>query len=121
MGIAPLALYSPEIQVGTMDGLFQCQPLQPFSAALISSVATESDMTPEAAAMKLEDQFRKFPWFVSVGVGRQGDGRAALFLYVKSARHQELKRLESGWMGYDVLIRQSGPMRPLGGAHIVYP
>jgi hypothetical protein len=70
-------------------------------------------MTPEIAATKLEEQFRRFPWFVSVGVGRLKNGREALFLYVKSGRHQQLKTIESEWMGYDVLVRQSGAIRPL--------
>jgi hypothetical protein len=70
-------------------------------------------MTPEKAAEKLEAQFRRFPWFVSVGVGRLQDGKEAIFIYVKSGRHSQLKAIESGWMGYDVLVRQTGAMRPL--------
>lgn len=70
-------------------------------------------MTPEMAAEKLSAQFRGFPWFVSVGVGRLKDGKDAIFLYVKPGRHQQLRSLDSGWMGYDVLVRQTGLIRPL--------
>jgi hypothetical protein len=76
-------------------------------------------MTPEQAATKLQSQFRRFPWFVSVGTGQLSDGETAIFLYVKSARHHELRALESGWMGYKVLVRPSGSMRPLGSPEVV--
>jgi len=77
-------------------------------------------MTPEMAAEKLSAEFRRFPWFVSVGVGRLKDGRDAIFLYVKSGHHQQLKSLESGWMGYDVFVRQTGLIRPLARAVAAY-
>ena len=65
------------------------------------------------AATKLHDHFRKFPWFISVGEGRLRDGRAALFVYVKSAEHKELRKLRFGWMGYDVQIKPIKAVRPL--------
>jgi hypothetical protein len=74
-------------------------------------------MTPEMAAEKLTAQFSRFPWFVSVGVGRLKGGKDA---YVKSGRHQQLKSLESGWMGYDVLVRQTGSIRPLARGIAAY-
>jgi len=70
-------------------------------------------MTPLSAAAMLEEEFRKFPWFLSVGVGRLADGRDALFVYVKSTRHEQLKVAEVGWMGYPVLVRKTGPIRSL--------
>jgi hypothetical protein len=77
-------------------------------------------MTPEMAAEKLTARFSRFPWFVSVGVGRLKGGKDAIFLYVKSGRHQQLKSLESGWMGYDVLVRQTGSIRPLARGIAAY-
>jgi hypothetical protein len=77
-------------------------------------------MTPEMAAEKLTARFGGFPWFVSVGVGRLKDGKEAIFLYVKSRRHPQLKSLEAGWMGYDVLVRQTGPIRPLARDRAAY-
>lgn len=70
-------------------------------------------MTLERAVTDLHARLRKFSWFVSLGTGRLRNGDDAIFLYVKSARHRELKTLESGWRGYPVVIRASGAMKPL--------
>jgi hypothetical protein len=67
------------------------------------------------AAERLGERLRGFPWFVSTGVGRLEDGADVIFLYVKSLRHPQLKALASGWMGYNVLVRQTGSPRPFRG------
>jgi hypothetical protein len=97
------------------DSLFRCPRPPRRSVDWLSSVVMGSEMAPETAAERLEEQFRRFPWFVAVGVGTLKDGKSAIFLYVKSKRHQQLKSLESGWMGYDVILRQIGSIRPLAG------
>jgi hypothetical protein len=76
-----------------------------------------SKMTPEIAAQKLESSLRKFSWLVSVGVGRVENGESVIFVYVKSSRHPQLRNIESGWLGYKVIVRQSGAMRPLLAAY----
>lgn len=68
-------------------------------------------MTPESAADLLDKKLRPYPWYVSTGVGDTTDG-AALFVYVKTARRRELASLADGWMGYKVVIRPVGSIRP---------
>jgi hypothetical protein len=68
-------------------------------------------VSPEEAAQALDNNLRKYPWYVSVGVA--DDGRStALYVYVKSRRHKELVYLAQGWMGYQVVIRPVGTIRP---------
>ncbi len=69
-------------------------------------------MTPEDAARSLDNKLRPHPWYLSIGVGNNEKGQTALFLYVKSIRHKELKSLSTGWMGYEVIIRPVGSIRP---------
>ena len=79
-------------------------------------------MTLDEAASELDSRYRRFPWFVSVGTGRLGDGHSAIFLYVKSARHPELRGLGSGWLGYKVIVRSIGSIKPLRRAEAAsYP
>jgi hypothetical protein len=49
---------------------------------------------------------------MSIGVGNTEDG-TALFLYVTSAKHRELSRVADGWMGYQVIVRPVGRVRPV--------
>ena len=76
-------------------------------------MATGYEMTLDEAALQLHSRYRRFPWFVSVGTGQLSDGHSAIFLYVKSARHPELKTVESSWLGYRVIVRPIGSIKPL--------
>jgi hypothetical protein len=69
-------------------------------------------MTPEDAARALDMKLRPHPWYLSIGVGSNEKGNAAIYVYVKSRRHRELESLSEGWMGYDVVIRPVGSIRP---------
>ena len=82
---------------------------------------TVCSMSPDEAAVRLESEFRRFPWFISVGTGLSEKGRPVLYLYVKSARHKELARLKTGWSGFDVAVRAIGGMRPLNTVRINSP
>ena len=70
-------------------------------------------MTAEQAAKRLDERLRQYPWYMSIGVGDTADGEA-LFVYVKSIRHPELKALRDGWMGYRVEVRAVGSIRASG-------
>jgi hypothetical protein len=70
-------------------------------------------MTPEVAARLLDAEFRSYPWYLSVGVGNTADGQPVLFVYTKASRRRELAKLASGWMGYKVIVRPVGTIRPL--------
>lgn len=70
-----------------------------------------SEMTPERAAQKLDERLRSHNWYLSTGVGTTAVGEA-LFVYVKSQNHPELKTLGDRWMGYDLLIRKVGSILP---------
>jgi|GEM_PF-2403233 hypothetical protein len=70
-------------------------------------------MSPERAASLLDAELRPYPWYLSVGVGNAADGRPALFVYTKSARHRELARLDRGWHGFKVIVKAVGSMRPI--------
>lgn len=72
----------------------------------------ESNVLPEEAARELDAELRPHRWFLSIGVGK-GSAGDALFVYVKSKNHPELKGLEKGWRGYEVLVRAVGTVRPL--------
>jgi hypothetical protein len=74
-----------------------------------------SKMRPEDAARALDQELRRHPWYISTGVGEIERG-PALFVYVKSARHKELQNLSGGWMGFQVLIRPVGLIRPVLGS-----
>lgn len=73
-------------------------------------ITTGSTMTPELAATHLDAYLRKYSWYVSVGVG-QLDNKEALFVYVKSNKHRELKAIADGWMGYKTLVRPTGAIK----------
>jgi hypothetical protein len=76
-------------------------------------------MTPEDAARLLDSKLRPHQWYLSIGVGNNESGRPALFLYVKSTRHKELKSLTNRWMGYEVIVRPVGSIRPAANQHEV--
>jgi hypothetical protein len=69
-------------------------------------------MTPDQAASLLDKHLRKFPWYLSTGVGRTIEGDA-LFVYVKSAKHRELNSITPSWQGYRVVVRPVGSIRAL--------
>jgi hypothetical protein len=69
-------------------------------------------MSPEDAAKEIESELRRFRWFLSTGVGRTKDGET-VFVYVKTRKHPELRKLEDGWRGYNVLVRTVGSIRPV--------
>jgi hypothetical protein len=71
-----------------------------------------SSISPEKAAELLDRELRQYPWYTSIGVGDTEEG-TALFLYVTSGRHKELSRVADGWMGYPVIIRPIGRVRPI--------
>lgn len=71
------------------------------------------EMTPDGAARLLDAELRPYPWYLSVGVGNTADGQPLLFVYTKAGRHRELAKLVSGWMGYKVIVRAVGSMRPI--------
>jgi len=66
----------------------------------------------ETAALKLHEEMSNFNWYLSVGVGVDG-GTEKIFVYVRSLRHKELDVIRSGWMGFEVLVRNSGPVRAI--------
>jgi hypothetical protein len=72
------------------------------------------DMTPEKAAASLDRHLRRFPWYLSTGVGGPKDGEA-LFVYVKSSKHPELEAISDRWLGYRVIIRPVGSIRAIAG------
>jgi len=74
-------------------------------------------MNVEDAARALDKKLRPYPWYLSVGVGDTGAGREALFVYVKSQRHKEIKSIANGWMGFEVVIRPVGSIRPASLSH----
>lgn len=64
----------------------------------------------QQAAIRLDATLRKFPWYLSVGIGRAED-EDVLYVYVKSLRHAELTQLSKGWEGHRVLVRPTGAVR----------
>ena len=70
-------------------------------------------MSPDQAATELDKRLRPYKWYLSVGVGETGDEQPALFLYVKSLRHREIRDFEQGWKGYRVIVRAVGSIRPV--------
>lgn len=70
-------------------------------------------MSPADAAKRLDERLRGQAWYLSTGIG-QTEAGTALFVYVKSDRHTELRILAQGWMGYPVMVRKVGGIRPLG-------
>lgn len=70
-------------------------------------------ITPDEAASLLDAELRKYPWFLSVGIGNAEDGRPILFVYTRTARHRELAPLAAGWKGYEVVVRAVGSIRPV--------
>lgn len=71
----------------------------------------ESKIVPEQAAARLDQKLRMKPWYISVGVGETDEG-AAIFLYVKSARHREIADLGKRWLGHRLIIKPIGSIRP---------
>jgi hypothetical protein len=69
-------------------------------------------MNPDDAARELEKKLRQYPWFLSIGVGGTPRG-VGLFVYVNSSHHRELQFLNNGWMGYEVLVKPVGSIRPV--------
>ena len=69
-------------------------------------------LSPDEAAKELDAKFRKFKWYIGVGIGASNEGDV-LFVYVKSDRHQELREIEKGWRNYNVAIRAVGDVRPV--------
>jgi hypothetical protein len=67
-------------------------------------------MTAEKAAGQLDKHLRRYPWYMSTGIGETTEG-LTLFVYVRSSRHPELGMLKEGWMGYKVMIRAVGSVR----------
>jgi hypothetical protein len=70
-----------------------------------------SRTTAEEASLALDRRLRQYPWYLSTGVGDIGHG-PVLFLYVKAIRRRELEFLDDGWMGYKVLVKPIGSIRP---------
>jgi hypothetical protein len=69
-------------------------------------------VTSELAAKELDARLRENAWYLSTGVGETRDGKPALYVYVKTARHRELTQLRC-WMGFPVMIRAIGSIKPL--------
>jgi hypothetical protein len=72
-------------------------------------------MTAEQAAYQLDQRLRRYSWYMSTGIGETSEGWA-LFVYVKTPRQPELGALKDGWMGYKVMIRSVGAVRPVSDA-----
>lgn len=64
-------------------------------------------MTATEAAEFLADEVSQFPWLVSVGVGTP-NGKETLYVYVKSSRHRELNSIRDGYLGFPVIIENTG-------------
>jgi hypothetical protein len=78
----------------------------------MSNSANFVSITLHDAASQLDVELRKSPWYLSVGEGQTENGDT-IFVYVKSSKHRKLKTLETGWLGYPVLIRQVGSIRAI--------
>lgn len=76
-------------------------------------------MSAERAAERLSSHLRKYPWFLSVGVGENESG-VVLYVYVKSKKHIELERLGKKWEDYDIIIRGVGTIRPVASQFMAY-
>ena len=77
----------------------------------------EYKVSVEEAAAALDTEFRRYPWFLSVGVGETESG-PTLFAYVRSSNHSELARLNNEWRGFTLLIRAVGTVnRVYSGDH----
>jgi len=70
-------------------------------------------MSPEEAASLLDAELRPYSWFLSVGVGTNEEGQPLLFVYTKAGGRREIAKLASGWMGYKVIARPVGSIRPV--------
>ena len=67
-------------------------------------MASELRVTPEEAARSLAKELRHEPWLFTVGSGRELGGRAVLFVYAKSLKAAQTKRLGQ-WKGYRVHVK----------------
>lgn len=67
-------------------------------------MASELSVTPEEAARSLAKELRHEPWLLTVGSGREFGGGTVLFVYAKSLRAAQKKRL-SYWKGYKVHVK----------------
>lgn len=70
---------------------------------------------PLTAARRLDERLRGEPWYLSTGLGKVEE-LDAIFVYVKSARHRSLSELGNQWMGYRLVVRATGSIRPLQAA-----
>ena len=68
-------------------------------------------MTIHEAAESLHDFLAHSRWLVGVGVGKS-EGDDAIFLYVTSGNHKELKDLQGEWEGFPVSIKATGKVQP---------
>jgi hypothetical protein len=75
----------------------------------------ECEMQPEIAASHLDRRLRPYKWYQACGVGATQSG-PAIFVYVSSEKHKELRELGDSWMGYKLVIRRTGPIRALTAA-----
>lgn len=71
------------------------------------------NMDAAEAAKSLQALLKAQPWFTAVGVGIDGEGKVALFLYVSRLNVDAKAYERDGWNGYPVLIRKMGPLRPV--------
>lgn len=71
-----------------------------------------SKMTPEEAARDLDATLRRFPWYLSVGVGETKD-RPVLLVYIKSARNPEVRNIAKTWGGFEIITRPVGEIRAI--------
>lgn len=62
-------------------------------------------MTIEQAAKSLQERYQDAPWLTAVGVGEH-EGRACIFVYVKSLDPARLGFLKDGWYGFPVVVRK---------------
>ena len=68
--------------------------------------------TPVVAAGSLYDEFRSYPWFISVGIATDRS-RAMLILYVRKGSAGKLKgKLPEHHLGYQVKIRETTSTKP---------
>ena len=67
-------------------------------------MGSDLPVTPEEAAISLSKVLQYEPWFLTVGLGQDTGGAAALFVYAKSVKAARMTELKE-WQGYKVFFK----------------
>ena len=74
-------------------------------------------MSIERASKLLHGRLSYWPSMHTIGVGHY-DKAEAIFVYVRSTPQSLPNDIKNGWMGYPVVIKKTGSVRPL---HVLRP